>query len=395
MNKLDKIKKEIEKTGYFYKNYIIYGFPKKHKKLYLDIKKITSDLDNTLSVNNTLRARFIFIIKYNCDILKITGQKGVFAFNKKIDDFIDRDVNYTKTGWYKIKENLCKIKDVYDKSTTINLLKNNDFYKSLFGRGKNRFLIKSDPKLYNSIYYHTSSIDDYNISSNSFRIRIIFLIKHLGDYNKILCKKCGKPTSFNFYIKDFTELCINCFNDSKVKYPTVGYFQKKYGDDWKIFYEQDRDKIKSIKVNSKKWFIKKYGDKDGIKEYIKYAEKRIDNLNRLKSKKYSDISQELFWKIYNELSDEEKQLCHFKELNDEIFIKDSDGWFFFPDFVYKNKIIEYDGKYWHKPEKDLIRTSIYSKHKYKQLILNEDDYSRSNKNNNTVNRCLKFLRDED
>jgi hypothetical protein len=106
------------------------------------------------------------------------------------------------------------------------------------------------------------------------------------------------------------------------------------------------------------------------------------------------ISQKLFWEVYNLLNSEDKELCFFKELNDEWFINDGEN-FFFCDFKYKNKIIEYDGIYWYKDiNKDIIRNGVYEKMGYQILIINENDYSQLNQNINTVNKCVNFLLNE-
>ena len=125
-------------------------------------------------------------------------------------------INKTKKGWVTSKVNLTN--NIYDKEKTIKILKENDFYLSLLGRGKNRTLIKNDGVLYNSIYEYTKSLDDLNKNNNKFSIRVLFLVKDSGDIEKIKCKNClNNLTSFNYEKGYFNEYCLNCFNTKNLK----------------------------------------------------------------------------------------------------------------------------------------------------------------------------------
>jgi very-short-patch-repair endonuclease len=61
------------------------------------------------------------------------------------------------------------------------------------------------------------------------------------------------------------------------------------------------------------------------------------------------------------------------------------------DFKYKNKIIEYNGNYWHNASKDNIRYSILKKMGYDMLIITSDEYNRNKKPKEIIDKCLKFL----
>jgi very-short-patch-repair endonuclease len=95
------------------------------------------------------------------------------------------------------------------------------------------------------------------------------------------------------------------------------------------------------------------------------------------------------------LPEYKKSKCFFKELNNEWFINDGIN-FYFCDFKIENKIIEYDGMYWHNNfyEKDEIRNNTYKKMGFKVLILNENDFSEKNINTEAISKCLKFINDE-
>lgn len=303
-------------------------------------------------------------------------------------------INKTKLGWITSKNNINS--DFYDLDETIKLLTEDNYYLSLLGKAKNRTLLKNNTKLYTSIYKWTTELDNFNKNSNKFSIRILFLVKSGGDINKIKCNTClNSFTSFNYDKGYFNENCITCFNTKNIKYPTIGWFKEKYKGDWEYFYILDRNKIKNKKVGSRDWYIAKYGAGEGLVKFLNITKGRVDTIANSKVNKCSKISQELFWFIYKELTEEEKNNCNFKELNHEVLVE-YNNLNFFIDFKCGNKIIEYDGKYWHKDREliDSLRDKTYIKNNFKLLKLNENDYSRSNKNRETINKCLLFIRDE-
>jgi hypothetical protein len=113
-----------------------------------------------------------------------------------------------KRGWEKIKTNLNSITDRYTLSETISELKKNDLYKHLYGKGKNRILIKKNPILYLSIYDHTKILElilkkqKTWKGSYNFKYRVKFLIEYNSDINKLKCE-CGKK-----YV--WTSFCRKC-----------------------------------------------------------------------------------------------------------------------------------------------------------------------------------------
>lgn len=390
---LEELKLKIVETGYIDNVKIGNYFHMKYPLIYSEVIKITSCLENSYCDNKLFRARIIFILKYDLDVNKIKNNKGWFRFNRKKDDFLEKNTDYVKKGWEKSKYN--STNDFLSLDETIKILKSDDYYKNYLGKSKNRTLIKENIKLYDSIYHHTKFMDSFNKNNNKFSMRILFFVKKDGDINQIKCKGCNVNfTSFNYSIEDYNENCKNCFHNNNNHYPTIGYFKKKYGNEYQKFYDEDRKKVSNLKVNSKDWFIKKFGEYLGNQKYKKYLSSRIKILESIKTKKYSKISQKLFWLIYEKLNESEKQNCWFKELNKEILLKVSEDKFYFPDFIMGKKIIEYDGKYWHKEEDDNIRNSLYQKNGYDIMIINENDFSRTKMNTNIVDNYVKFLRNE-
>jgi very-short-patch-repair endonuclease len=389
---IKELKEKILSTGYSTNKKIGMYFHTKYPELYRELIDKTKDLDETFWSNKYFRARFVFLIKYNLDINKIKCENGFYTFDRLSDDFVNRTGNYTSRGWEKTKSKIPS--EIYDIYKTIFILKNNNFYKNYFGKSKNRRLINDDPILYGSIYYHTNFMNSFNKNSNKLTSRIVFLVNYDGDINKLKCQTCQLNfTSFNHTTKDFNKICKSCFKKSS-HYPTKEYFKNKYGDQWEQYYNQNRELISSYKVNSMSWFIKRYGETEGKQKYEKYLEERIKVLDKLKSKKISKISQKLFWLIYENLTDNEKTNCFFKELNKEKLIKIDNSKYYFADFVMNNKIIEYDGSYWHNETDDNIRNSSYNKIGFDVLSINENEFNRNKKNSEIIDKCLKFLRDE-
>jgi hypothetical protein len=144
-------------------------------------------------------------------------------------------------------------------------------------------------------------------------------------------------------------------------------------------------------ISSELFFIEKYGNEIGK---IKYQEKIINNFNKLNNNRYSKISQELFWFIHKKF-DGELDYMYFAELNKEyLFYPWSNGLNIIEvDFKYKNKIIEFDGDYWHsKPEqieKDILRDKYLISNGYQILRVKEIDYK--NDKEKIITECLMFL----
>lgn len=111
-------------------------------------------------------------------------------------------MNYVQEGWVTIKNNLNDINDLYTLDETIELLKRDDFYKNLFGKAKNRTLIKDNPKLYKSIYEHTKILEvtlkKYKRYKGwyNFTYRMKFLVEHNANINELKCE-CGRTYTWN------------------------------------------------------------------------------------------------------------------------------------------------------------------------------------------------------
>jgi very-short-patch-repair endonuclease len=115
----------------------------------------------------------------------------------------------------------------------------------------------------------------------------------------------------------------------------------------------------------------------------------------------SKPSQELFWKLYKKLNSPKK--CNFSELNNErtLYVNQIDRSTLFEykklnkkryhiDFMLKNKIIEYDGEYWHNDiEKETAKNKFLKNKGYLVLHIKDSDYKKNPEK--VIERCIEFL----
>jgi len=206
---------------------------------------------------------------------------------------------------------------------------------------------------------------------------------------------------------------------------SIDYYKEKFKENWEIEYDKY---LKSMSHTSKKAFIKKYGENDGIKrywefinklkihngfkcnlesfqkkygveigkeKYYEWLEKVSINIQKANSKgyNYSKISQKLFWELYEELQD--KNNIYFFELNKEyyFYLGVENYKFCLVDFKMNNKIIEFQGEYFHsKPEaiiRDKIKKEELENKGYKVLYVWDKEYKKNRFE--TIKKCLEFL----
>jgi len=119
-----------------------------------------------------------------------------------------KNSNYVKAGWKKIKDELKTVTDLYSYDDTRKILLNRDYYKTLFGKSKNRILTKENPKLYNSIYHFTEVLKEAFVAQGScynnynFKYRMIFITELNCILEKLKCQ-CGLRYSW-------TKNCRRC-----------------------------------------------------------------------------------------------------------------------------------------------------------------------------------------
>ena len=329
-------------------------------------------------------AKLIYLKNYDGDINKITINDKLMIYDHKINSFKEACVNAAQKQWNLCKNELLSISDVYTKEKTILLLKMD--YQKYFGKSGNRKLLRDNKKLYLSLYNYTSNLDSLNKNLNKFSMRLHILINNIDIY----CHehKCIKFWTFNknyFYI-----VCNEC----APKYPSIEWFKKTYGIEWKIMVNRRKEKLSKLKVCSLDWFQNKYGNAVGKEKYYENVYVKMQNISNLKANRYSKISQDLFWKIYHNLSN--KSNIYFHDINNEYVERipkkyNYCGSVMMLDFKQNKKIIEYNGNYWHNNEKDEMRYHILKEIGYEIMIVTSDEYNRSNMSKIIIDKCVNFL----
>lgn len=112
----------------------------------------------------------------------------------------------------------------------------------------------------------------------------------------------------------------------------------------------------------------------------------------------SKSSQKLFWELFEVLEDKEE--IQFNELNQEqrIYLSKTDkenfsllnSSYYRVDFTQRNKIIEYDGEYWHKNENfDREKDNFFISKGFQILRIKEKEYLKNKQQ--TIDKCITFL----
>lgn len=357
-------------------------FNRENPKLIDVVNEITKDMQ-VCCINKTLYPKLLFIKKYGCDINKIKRNGKIMVFDRSVGDFIVKSDNSAKFFWKEKKDEINKITEYYTKEKTIDLLKNK--YKKYLGKSGNRKLMRDDVKLFSSVYYHTKYMDGFSNQQKKFSQRLYILVNKIN----IFCEKHKQIKGWKFIDGEFK---INC-NKCRPKYPSIDWFKNKYGKDWEVHKKKQLKKIKSCKTNSLDWHINKYGERGKLIYKKRYVE-HINKMSKLKKNRYSKISQDLFWKIYKNHND--KNGVYFYELNQEYVLKipeylNYDKNVMILDFKYKNKIIEYNGIYWHNEIEDKIRYDVLRKMGFNVLVITSDDYNKNKKPEEIIKKCNEFL----
>lgn len=143
--------------------------------------------------------------------------------------------------------------------------------------------------------------------------------------------------------EDFDELKKNC--NCTLEY----YMNKGMSEEEAKVALKERQSTFSLKK-----CIEKYGEEEGTKRFKERQEKWMSNLPK---SNYSQISQKLFWAIYNQLPDNLKNDCKFAtndngikndHVNKEYMFELPDSYAKLDFYIPSLKCwIEFDGDYWH------------------------------------------------
>lgn len=155
--------------------------------------------------------------------------------------------------------------------------------------------------------------------------------------------------------------------------------------------------LKEKQANGRKEnFIIRYGEELGLPKWKERQEKWLKNMPRTN---FSMASQELFWSVVSEVGIEDiyfaelsNGVADFTGKNNELTIRHEEGCCK-PDFIQGNKIIEFDGDYWHAPNTNQIRDNkrqkLLEQSGYEVLRIKEKDYYKNKQN--IIKECINFL----
>lgn len=258
-----------------------------------------------------------------------------------------------------------------------------------------RTFLKQHPVLFYSINEYIDNLD-INFIRPAFLSKIE-LIKRGIDNAKCLC---GKTIIWDYTKKDFRKGCSCCYKitsgPNALNKRMLLYGNKKGKELYDNFCKSCKDDRKGL--SSLKWFNEKYGDK-GQEKYDEFWQY---NFSKRKGLSYSKISQDLFFKLkdscefdtneirFAENSKKGELRVNFNKADKELIGKKRVCMFL--DFVYKDKVIEFDGTYWHQDSKDIdsIKETILNSKGYTLLRVKEEDYKTNPEKE--INKCIQFLK---
>jgi len=211
-----------------------------------------------------------------------------------------------------------------------------------------------------------------------------------GFYIKKYGKKIGKQKWQETLTKKLKTQKEN-FKDKKWKNGlTLDEYQNRYGieDGYNRWDTKRKKQIYSMSLDG---CVDKYGVGKGENRYKLLVEQKIKNLNSGK-RNYSKISQEMFDSIHKKLNMELQLKCKYATNDGEerFFMNNK---LVLIDFKCGNKIIEFDGDYWHKSDEtksyDKIKQTFLENKRYVFLRIKESDYISDKQN--VINKCVNFI----
>ena len=220
---------------------------------------------------------------------------------------------------------------------------------------------------------------------------------HAGNFSPFSKNFCGYKGKSNEEIKDLrikaTKHGTKGRNTNQVEY----WLKKGFSEEEAKIKVSERQRTFTLEK-----CIKKYGEEEGTKRWQERQKKWLKNY---KKQNFSNISQELFWSIYDKIKDlnldikfatiNENKRKDTSGKNNEYLLKTKKS-YIKPDFVIldNKKIIEFDGDYWHgnargNKHRDNERDETLSEMGYQVLHILERDFKSDPQK--TINNCIEFL----
>jgi len=183
----------------------------------------------------------------------------------------------------------------------------------------------------------------------------------------------------------------------KFSHSEEGYIEKHGNEEGVLLWQERMFHLKH--TTSLEGFVMRHGEEEGL---IRWKERQKKWMKSYKKSNFSKVSQEVFWSLSYHINDLSN--TYFAELdrtknedktgkNHEYNLDLGDS-FIKPDFIKDNKIIEFDGDYWHgeargNQERDRLRDEELTGLGYKVLRVKERDWKSDP--DMVVKKCLEFI----
>lgn len=183
----------------------------------------------------------------------------------------------------------------------------------------------------------------------------------------------------------------------KFSHSEDGYIEKHGEEEGGRLWQERMHHLKH--TTSLEGFVMRHGKEKGL---VRWKERQKKWMKSYKKSNFSKVSQEMFWEIANNINDLSD--TYFAELGEDKkedktgrnheYNLDLGDSFAKPDFIKGNKIIEFDGDYWHgeargNQERDRLRDEKLTSLGYEVLRVKERDWKQDQES--VIKECLEFI----
>lgn len=207
----------------------------------------------------------------------------------------------------------------------------------------------------------------------------------------------GKENGVKKY-ENYIKKWVSSMKESRIKnkwesHPNnLNHLIKKHGiEKGTELYQERRNKAKLR--TSKEEFLKTHTLKEWDDKLKFLAEMSYCNNKRSKGNNYSNISQKLFFLLLDKIEDKENVFFAKNNKEKRFWVGREDIKYISVDFLYGNKIIEFDGTYWHSSKKiikkDKLKTKLLENKGYEVLRIKEKDFNEAP--HEAITKCCSFL----
>lgn len=244
--------------------------------------------------------------------------------------------------------------------------------------------VYNNKPLYASILHHTR---DVVFHGKKLSEKIYYIMT--GIY--CTCQECNGIKTFNTYDRGYS----TCNNVECSEFSPRGLAQ------WKTTLSEDEYKrkfsesytIDGSPLFTKDWFMKRY-PKDGKRLHSEYVEKmkQVAIKNVLSHNKSSQAADNFFSELLKYFPEGEchlttgEKVFHTGKYEDKLNQK-----ILMVDFHYNNKIVEYDGEYWHDAERDRKRDDFLKEMGYDVFRVYHSECKRSDGFQKSLENAIKFI----